>query len=71
MRCPECGEPCDRDEVDVGVGVIHGPWWCPDCGWATPDDYTVVWELTDDGLVVMDRLQGLQEPRGEAGEETT
>lgn len=31
--CPECGGTCDRDSVDVGVGVIYGPWGCCDCGW--------------------------------------
>lgn len=33
MKCPECGAPCDRDEVDIGVGVQCGPWGCYDCGW--------------------------------------
>lgn len=33
MICPCCGAPCQRDEVDVGVGTITGPWGCPDCGW--------------------------------------
>jgi hypothetical protein len=21
MNCPQCNEPCSRDEVDIGVGV--------------------------------------------------
>lgn len=30
--CPECGEPMERDEVDVGPGVISaGAWGCPLC----------------------------------------
>lgn len=33
MDCPQCGEECYRDEVDVGVGVIYGPWGCY-CGWS-------------------------------------
>ena len=33
MRCPQCGGACDRDSVDIGVGVQHGPWRCDDCGW--------------------------------------
>lgn len=34
MNCPKCETPCDRDEVDVGVGVICGPWRCNGCGWS-------------------------------------
>lgn len=33
MDCPKCGEECCRDEADVGVGVIYGPWGCM-CGWS-------------------------------------
>jgi hypothetical protein len=33
MKCPKCGGECDRDEVDIGVGVQGGPWGCPDCHW--------------------------------------
>jgi hypothetical protein len=36
MKCPNCGGECDRDEVDIGVGVQGGPWGCPDCGWVEP-----------------------------------
>lgn len=39
-KCPECGYPhCWRDEVDVGVGVIHGPYGCPECGWSEDAQY--------------------------------
>ena len=34
MTCPECGTLCERDEVDVGPGVICGPWSCLGCGWS-------------------------------------
>lgn len=27
-NCPHCGAACDRESVDVGVGVIRGPWGC-------------------------------------------
>jgi len=37
--CPHCGSPCDREQVDVGVGVIHGPWGCGDCGWSENPEY--------------------------------
>jgi predicted RNA-binding Zn-ribbon protein involved in translation (DUF1610 family) len=33
MDCPDCGSECWRDEVDIGVGTMHGPWHCPNCGW--------------------------------------
>jgi len=39
MQCPKCGEGCDRDEVDVGVGVIYGPWGCHCCGWSQSAEY--------------------------------
>lgn len=39
QSCPHCGAPCDREAVDVGVGVIHGPWGCPDCGWSEYPEY--------------------------------
>jgi hypothetical protein len=29
MSCPKCGDRCERDSVDVGVGVIRGPYGCP------------------------------------------
>ena len=31
--CPDCGEPLDYDEVDIGVGVQRGNYGCPNCGW--------------------------------------
>lgn len=33
MKCPKCGGACERDEADVGVGTIGGPWGCPACHW--------------------------------------
>ncbi len=33
MKCPKCNEECDRDEVNVGVGIIYGPWYCLNCFW--------------------------------------
>lgn len=36
--CPRCGGDCDRDSVDVGVGVLHGPWGCM-CGWSEDPEY--------------------------------
>jgi len=31
--CPECGEGVDRESVDVGVGILNGPYGCFECGW--------------------------------------
>jgi len=39
MKCPKCGEECHCDSVDVGVGVIHGPYGCPGCGWSEGSEY--------------------------------
>ena len=38
MNCENCGHECYRDEADVGVGIIYGPWGCP-CGWSECDEY--------------------------------
>jgi hypothetical protein len=38
-RCPKCGADCARDSVDVGVGIISGPWGCPGCGWSESEEY--------------------------------
>lgn len=37
MICPQCGEECDRDSVDIGIGVMNGPWGCYSCGWSEYD----------------------------------
>lgn len=37
--CPHCGTLCDRDEVDVEVGVMQGPWGCGHCGWSECPEY--------------------------------
>jgi hypothetical protein len=37
-ECPRCGDPVDRDSVDVGVGTIYGPWGCC-CGWSEHPEY--------------------------------
>lgn len=40
MICPKCeNDECHRDSVDVGVGIIHGPWGCPQCGWSEDEEY--------------------------------
>lgn len=37
--CPACGGETNQDSVDVGVGVIHGPRGCIECGWSEADEY--------------------------------
>lgn len=40
LACPKCGSvECWRDEVDVGVGTVSGPWGCPDYGWSEDNLY--------------------------------
>jgi len=40
MKCPKCGnDECHREEVDVGVGIIYGPWGCSECGWSESEEY--------------------------------
>lgn len=34
--CPECGAELEYDEVDIGVGVQRGNFYCPECGWEPP-----------------------------------
>lgn len=31
--CPGCGEEMSREEVDIGVGIIYGPYGCW-CGYS-------------------------------------
>lgn len=38
MICPECGAACARDEVNVEVGMIYGPYGCS-CGWSEDERY--------------------------------
>lgn len=39
MKCPKCGTECARDDVDIGVGMLYGPWGCPGCGWSEDSEY--------------------------------
>lgn len=39
MKCPKCDGHCDRDSVDVGVGIIHGPYGCEECAWSEDSEY--------------------------------
>lgn len=39
FECPKCKTDCHREEADVGVGIIYGPWGCPECGWSESEEY--------------------------------
>lgn len=41
MKCVKCGTQCCRDEVDVGVGIVYGPFGCPGCGWSEDPTYDI------------------------------
>lgn len=36
--CPKCGREAHRDEVDVGIGILYGPYGCY-CGWSEDERY--------------------------------
>lgn len=39
MNCPQCGEVCERDMVDIGLGEMPtGPFGCENCGWVQPPE---------------------------------
>ena len=37
--CPKCSDETWREEVDIGLGVIHGPFGCSSCGWSEDPRY--------------------------------
>jgi len=37
--CPKCGGSCYREEADVEVGIIYGPYGCCNCGWSEDSTY--------------------------------
>jgi len=51
VNCPECGSLCDRDEGDVGVGIIAGPWGCIECGWTEDDAFPMTDDNWEDWLI--------------------
>ena len=54
MKCPKCDCECQRDEVDIGVGVQFGPYGCPQCGWSQDPEYDLSEDqspFTDEGHV--------------------
>lgn len=53
MDCPKCKAECWRDHADVGVGIIFGPWGCPECGWSESSEYDL-----SEGQPVLDEKGG-------------
>lgn len=41
IKCPKCEYPCERESVDIEVGIIHGPYGCPACGWSEMREYDI------------------------------
>lgn len=35
--CPDCGQPCEAEHVDIGVGNQRVERWHCRCGWEEPD----------------------------------
>jgi len=58
-RCPNCGDDCWRDEADVGVGIMYGPWGCPSCGWSEWAEYNQLNGPTSTGGYATDQWGGL------------
>lgn len=45
-RCPNCSGELEYDEVDIGVGVERGNYFCPDCHWSPGwGDKALDWNL--------------------------
>lgn len=60
MDCPKCGaRELWRDSVDVGVGFIHGPYGCSDCGWSESGAYDL-----SEGQDAFDEKGGMIDPFG-------
>lgn len=45
-RCAACGAALTQDEVDIGVGIQRGPWYCTECGWSEIESFV---PFKDDG----------------------
>ena len=54
MQCPKCNDTCKQESVDIGVGVIYGPWGCPSCAWCQDSTYDLSEDqspIRSDGVV--------------------
>ena len=57
--CPKCGGETHQDSVDVGVGIIHGPRGCIECGWSEAPEYDL-----SDGQDPLDERGGARDQFG-------
>lgn len=57
LICPRCGRACARDEADVGVGLIFGPWGCY-CGWSERSEYNLTTGPKERDGYVLDQWGG-------------
>jgi len=40
MKCPNCkDDELWRESVDIGVGIIYGPYGCESCGYSDDPQY--------------------------------
>jgi|GEM_PF-2889924 len=59
MKCPKCSEDCQRDEADVGVRIVYGPWGCPGCGWSEEAEYDLSTGAKSNEYGTLDQFGGL------------
>lgn len=38
MKCPQCGADTIQEEIDIGVGSLKRPPFCPICYWSQEDE---------------------------------
>lgn len=55
LYCPNCKGRCWRESVDVGVGIIYGPWNCS-CGW-TEDDSRPQVQISGTCIVCKEKVE--------------
>jgi hypothetical protein len=64
MNCPKCGsKDLYRDSVDVGIGIMYGPYGCDECGWSSDPKYDLSEEpKIDPSGYIVDQWGGLTPP---------
>jgi hypothetical protein len=52
-----------REDVDIGVGILYGPWGCPGCGWSEDSEYDLtIQNPVDDKGGAIDQYGGYHPP---------
>jgi predicted nucleic-acid-binding Zn-ribbon protein len=60
FTCPKCGGDCSRDDADIGIGIIYGPWGCGNCGWSENPEYDISeGQKTTEAGGVIDQFGGI------------